>query len=197
MMIFDSQVSIKPHFYPFNWCVEYKDGTYLTEYDFKNNKWNDFYLIQTKPIKRFGLFNQGRKFYYENDGSFWLNGQFIQIEYHVDDEIYELTSSFDDKDCIQYKQSYMTPSGEGEQQVIVESTQFGYKTLIMKDDIQFHFQSLVCVPTFNGTPYFEVRLTSNKELNGKLVFKNKGKIVEEINTPLRKNYKWIGNWSIK
>lgn len=198
-MIFDNGIENKEHTYPLNWGAEYTDGTFDKEFD-ENGTHTDFYSIKNEKIKRFGLYNSQVKLFYQNDGSFYLNGQLIEIEYHVKDKIYHLTSNFENKDCITFKEAGMTPRGNGKQKSELQAICFGYKTLLtMNDDTQFYFKPIVVAP-FIGEDrrlFIETTITSNKNLKGKLVFKNKSKIVEVFDFPLKKNYNSVMNWTIK
>lgn len=198
-MIFDNRDSITEQVYPLNWGVDYNDGTFDREYD-EEGVHTDFYSIKRDNINRFGLYNSQVKLFYQNDGTFYLNGQLIEIEYHINDKVYNLTSNFEDKDCITFKQAGMTPKGQGRQRDVLQAICFGYKTLLtMNDDTQFYFKPIVAIP-FVGDDrraFIEVTITSNKDLKGKLVFKNKSKIVEVVDFPLRRNYNSVINWIIK
>lgn len=197
-MVFDNKDKIKEFKYPFNWGADYKDGTFDREFD-DNGKHTDFYSIRKDEIIRFGLYNESMKLFYQEDGSFYLNGQLIEIEYHIKDKVYNLTCNFDNKDCTTFKQDSMTPKGRGVQKSKLECIAFGYKTLITaKDDIQFYFKPLVILPFVgDNRAFIETTITSNKNLKGKLVFKNKSKIVDVFDFPLTKNYKSVINWTIK
>ncbi|OXS74293.1 hypothetical protein B1B04_09200 [Lysinibacillus sp. KCTC 33748] len=185
---------------PFNWNADYANGKNYAEYDLLTHKKNDFYLIQKNQVIRFGLFGQGMKLFFEMcDGSFNLNGRRIEIEY-IDEnsEVYHLTTNFEDKDLITYKEAYADYNNvQGIQKSNIKSINFGYKTTYKKDDTQFFFQSVVSLPLENESPFIELKLTSNKSMNGHLVFKSRGIEIERFYAPLEANRTGQINWTIK
>lgn len=183
---------------PFNWVADYFDGTYLSEYNFANHVKNDFYSINQNNTIRFGLFGQRMKFYFENiDGSFSLNGRRLDVAYEVDGKTYLLTNNTNKKDFITYKQAYTEfNKRSGLQRSNIESVNFGYKTLYKRDDTEFFFQPVVSLP-FNANAYIEVKLTSNKSLNGEIVFIYRGKEAERFHAPLEANVSGQINWTVK
>lgn len=199
-MLFSTANNLQAIDIPFNWNADYYDGTFYSEYDFKTHERNDFYLIDRNKVVRFGLFGMGMKFFFEMaDGSFNLKGRRIDIEYHTDDgKIYYLTNNRSPKDLITYKQAYtsLSPNNFGVQKSYIESINFGYKTKMAIEDINLFFQAVVCLP-FNSRPYIEVKMTSNKSLNGFIVFKSKGVEVERFRACLEENRAGQINWTIK
>ncbi len=198
-MLFSTANNLQAIKYPFNWNADYTDGTNYSEYDLKTHKSNDFYLIKKKMVVRFGLFGLGMKFFFEMiDGSFNLRGKRVDIEYHCDNgEILHLTHNFEYKDLITYKQAYTDLSkNQGVQRSHIHSINFGYKTKINKNDLELFFQPIVSLP-FNDSVYIETKLTSNKKLNGYLVFKVRGKESERFYAPLEPNKAGQVNWTVK
>lgn len=184
---------------PFNWNADYADGKNYAEYDLFTHKKNDFYLIQKNQVIRFGLFGQGMKFYFEmSDGSFNLNGRRIEISYEEENgEIYHLTTNFENKDLITYKEAYADYNNvQGVQQSNLKSINFGYKTVYKKDGVQLFFQPVVSLP-FNESAFIEVKITSNKSMDGHLVFKSRGVEVERFKAPLEANRAGQMDWIIK
>lgn len=184
---------------PFNWNADYADGKNYAEYDLLTHKKNDFYLIQKNQVIRFGLFGQGMKFYFEmSDGSFNLNGKRVEIEYEDENgEIYHLTTNFENKDLISYKEAYADYNNvQGVQRSNIKSINFGYKTVYKKNDVQLFFQPIVSLP-FNESAFIELKLTSNKDMNGSLIFKVRGIEVERFKAPLEVNRAGQINWVIK
>lgn len=184
---------------PFNWNADYADGKNYAEYDLLTHKKNDFYLIQKNQVIRFGLFGQGMKFYFEmSDGSFNLNGRRIEISYEEENgEIYHLTTNFENKDLITYKEAYADYNNvQGVQQSNLKSINFGYKTVYKKDGVQLFFQPVVSLP-FNESAFIEVKITSNKSMDGHLVFKSRGVEVERFKAPLEANRAGQMDWIIK
>lgn len=198
-MLFADSRNIQAISIPFNWNADYANGKNYAEYDLLTHKKNDFYLIQKNQVIRFGLFGQGMKLFFEmSDGSFNLNGKRVEIEYHSENgEIFHLTTNFTNKDLITYKEAYADYNNiQGTQQSSLKAINFGYKTTYRKDDIQLFFQPIVALP-FNESAFIEVKLTSNKDLNGYLVFKSRGLEVERFYAPLEANRAGQLNWTIK
>ncbi|WP_107924855.1 hypothetical protein [Lysinibacillus parviboronicapiens] len=199
-MLFANAGNNQAYGIPFNWNADYANGKNYAEYDLLTHKKNDFYLIQKNQVIRFGLFGQGMKLYFEmSDGSFNLNGRRIEIEY-IDEiaEVYHLTTNFADKDLITYKEAYADYNNvQGIQQSNLKSINFGYKTNYEKEGVQLFFQPIVSLPLDNESPFVEVKLTSNKSMNGHLVFKSRGIEVERFYAPLEANRAGQMNWTIK
>lgn len=198
-MIFADSRNIQAISLPFNWNADYADGKNYAEYDLLTHKKNDFYLIQKNQVIRFGLFGQGMKFFFEmSDGSFYLHGRRIEIEYINDDgKTFSLTTNFTNKDLITYKEAFTDYNNtQGVQKSNLKSINFGYKTIYQKDDVQLYFQPIVSLP-FSESAFIEVKLTSNKDLNGHLVFKSRGVEVERFYASLEANISGQMNWTIK
>lgn len=200
-MLFSDSRKINAHSLPFNWNADYADGTQYSEYNLETQKKNDFYLIQYNKVVKFGLFGMGSKLFFEmSDGSFNLNGKRVEIEYHTDGgEILHLTTNFQRKDLITYKEAYSDFSGrQGEHKSNLKSINFGYKTKYSnaKQDISLHLQFVVSLPT-SGRPYMEVRITPDRALNGHLVFKVRGIEVERYEAPMTSDRAGQINWDIK
>lgn len=194
-MKFGNTKDYKAVTYPFNWLAQYNDETFLSEFDKDNNK-NDFYSIEQHKLDKFGLVGQGMEFYYSEDGKLHLNGRPIEIFYKLDGIEYELTSNTE-RDCISYKQAYSMFTGRnGKGLSGIESIDFGYKTIVNFDDIQFYFSPIVALP-MKGKVFIEVKLTSNKSVNGELIFKSNGVEIERNVVPLEVNKKDIVHWIVK
>ncbi|MET4561041.1 hypothetical protein ABIA69_002186 [Lysinibacillus parviboronicapiens] len=198
-MLFSSSGNLQAIDIPFNWNADYVNGKNYAEYDLLTHKKNDFYLIQRNQVVRFGLFGQGMKFFFEmSDGSFNLRGRRIEIDYIDEDgKTYHLTTNFENKDLITYKEAFTDFSNvQGIQKSNLKSINFGYKTTYKKDDVRLFFQPVVSLP-FNESAFIEVKLTSNKPMNGHLVFKSRGIEVERFYAPLEANRAGQMNWTIK
>lgn len=184
---------------PFNWNADYANGKNYAEYDLLTHKKNDFYLIQQNQVIRFGLFGQGMKFFFEmTDGSFNINGRRVEIHYEDENgELYPLTTNFERKDLITYKEAYADYNNvQGVQRSNLKSINFGYKTVYKKDDAQLFFQPIVSLP-FSESAFMEIKVTSNKSMNGHLIFKSRGIEVERFEAPLEANRAGQINWVIK
>lgn len=197
-MIFDKKDNgYKTFEYPLNWGVDYENGTSITEFENHGIK-NDYYSINPLGISRFGLFNDYLKLYYQKDGSFMLQGQLIEIEYHYNNRIIPLTLNFEHKDCITYKEASTKYKANANTPIRLENISFGYKTTVMREDIQLFFKAIVTVPLrTNDKVFMQIRITSPVNMDGKLVFKNKDKVVESFDFPLNTNKANCINWTVK
>ena len=137
-------------------------------------------------------------FFEMSDGSFNLDGKRVEIEYHDENgEVYHLTTNFENKDLITYKEAYADYNNvQGVQRSNLKSINFGYKTTYKKNDVQLFFQPIVSLPT-NDSPFIEVKLTSNKDMDGQIIFKSRGVEVERFKAPLEANRAGQINWAIK
>jgi len=198
-MFFNQLILPKSIKLPFNWVADYFDGNFLSEYDLQTHKENKFYSINQANTIRFGLFGQNMKFFYEAiDGSFFLNGKRLEIMFHEKDgQIHNLTNNPNQKDIITYKEAHTDFSNkQGLQRTNTTSINFGYKTVYIKDDLILNFQPVVSLP-FTDSAFIEIKLTSNKSIDGELVFYCKGKEVERFQTPLVQSLSGQINWTIK
>lgn len=197
-MIFSTGQRYEAFKLPFNWVAEYFDGTYLSEYDFSSQKENSFYAINQDFTIRFGLVGQGAKIFFEKfSGVFNLNGHRLEVIYREGNKDYHLTNTNSKKDLITYKEavSDMDLAGGG-QRTAIQSINFGYKTNIFYDDLQFHFQPIVSLPSGKAAE-LQIKLTSNKELNGEIIFKRSGVEIEKFHAPLSEKESGHVNWTIK
>ncbi|MED4883923.1 hypothetical protein [Bacillus smithii] len=187
----------------FIWMAEYVDGSYLSEFDLITHKPNSFYSIDKNKLIRFGLLGQGMKFYFEvNGGIFKLNGQMIMFSY-VDKNGKEYFLTGQNKlynDIITYKDAYadgnMFINGNGLLKTTISQYNFGYKTKININNTLFNFQPIFCLP-YDKPAFIELKLVSNKDMNGKLRIYRSGTIVDEIEAPLKKGYAGFTKWVIR
>lgn len=185
---------------PYNWNADYRDGSSVTEYDEQGKK-RDFYEIDRSKVLRFGLFGANEKHYFEmTDGSFNINGKRIDMEYILPDgNVIGLSSNFEEKDIITYKEAYtdLNLKVQGVQKSNLKSINFGYKTRICKNidgtEIILFFQPVMSLG--NGEPCIELKITSSEDLDGYLVFKQRGREVGAFNIPLKKDR--AGQWMIR
>lgn len=197
-MLFSNMVQQQPFSLPLNWNADYVDGSNYSEYS-KDGEKNDFYLIKQNQVIRFGLFGSGIKMFFEmSDGSFNINGKRVEVEYHkTNGEILYLTTNFNKKDLITYKEAYTDYSNkQGVQKSNISSINFGYKTTYKHGDNDIFFQPIVSAPV-NNSMFLEVKMTSSEDLDGFLVFKTKGVEIERFPASLEKNKAGQINWTIK
>lgn len=198
-MIFSDSRQFKALNIPFNWNVDYIDNTNYSEYSFSTHKKNDFYSIDNSKAVRFGLFGQAEKMFFEViDGSFKIKGRRVDVEYHTKDgRTFGLTSNFEKKDFITFKEAYtdLTPE-EGLQKSNLKSINFGYKTLYKKDDVELFFKPIVSIP-INDSIFISLRIASNKDLDGFIVIKSRNTEIERFEMPLKEGKATQINWTVK
>lgn len=193
-MKFGNTKNYKATMYPFNWLAEYNDGTYLCEFD--NNEKSDFYSIEQYKLNKFGLIGHSNEFHYDEKGKLFLNNRPIEIFYKLNGVEYNLTSN-ENRDCITYKQAFSMFTGKnGDGFSGIESIHFGYKTIVEFQDIQFYFSPIVNLP-MQGKVSIDVKLTTNKPIDGELIFKSNGYFIEKNKVSLEVNKKNIIHWIVK
>lgn len=188
----------------FVWLAEYVDGTHLSEFDFSTKEENSFYDIQKEKLIRFGLVGHGLKLFNEASGIFNLSGQEIVAAYKYDGKEIPLMGSIRHKynDIIAYKDAESVTSirpipGTGGTMVNrINQFNFGYKTSLHIDGVNFNFRALCCVP-FNNSMYMNFRLVADQELDGTLVIYKNGLPVEEFTAPLSAQVGGELNWIVK
>lgn len=183
---------------PFNWCADYFNGEYLSEFNLGDYKPNSFYSINQNNVLRFGLFGQNMRFFFENsDGSFMLNNRRVDIGYEVDGKLYTLTNNMNKKDLITYKEASANFNQvSGVQRTNIQSFNFGYKTVYNKDNLNLNFQVVTSIPVGDSV-FIQVKLTSDKDLDGHLVFVTRNKEVERFHAPLKKHVSGEISWTVK
>lgn len=184
----------------FMWVADYVDGNYLLEFD-RYNKENSFYMIKKSQLLKFGLVGCGHKMYFNTmDGTFEISGRKIELQYvDENDNTYNLTGSGEFyNDILQYKEaeSNFNPMDRGNKvKTNIQQFNFGYKQKLNINGVNFNLK-VICKIPYNSPIYLEITLTSNKQLNGKLLIKRNNKIIDIINAPLKRNIKGMVNWDI-
>lgn len=191
---------ISPVNQDFIWMAEYMDGNHLSEFDLVTKIENNFYDIERDKLLRFGLIGHGIKLYYEvYGGIFKVAGQMIEVLYKVGDKEYYLTGQQAMYcDIISYKNAEATInllSGGGEMNSQITQFNFGYKTNLNIDGINFNFKAICMIPYMQNA-YMNLWLVADRELDGQVVIKRNGKIVQEIEAPLHNNVGGEVNWLI-
>ncbi|MNW28312.1 hypothetical protein D3C74_51350 [compost metagenome] len=185
------------------WVAEYYDGTNMLEYDPEQKKNNDFYDIDKSKIIAFGLIGDGDQLFFNvANGVFSINGSSFQIAYKTDDEEYPLTGrTFLYNDLIQYKDASTTANVKyldhsGSLPSRIEQYNFGYKKQMDLVNANISFQCVCSLP-LNQPAYFQIKISSNKDLDGKLIIRRDGMIVDEINAPLLGNMSGNIHWELR
>jgi hypothetical protein len=188
----------------FIWVADYMDGTYFAEYDFETKETDPyrFYRIDKNKLIRFGLIGHGSKMFFEvANGIFNVNGHQFRISYIVNGKEYNLNGrALIYNDIITYKDavSEAIPMLKGEGAFVDRVVQynFGYKKKLVLDGIEFNFQAIMSIP-FRSSAFMSIKITSNKDLDGKLVIRRGGLIVDEFHAPLKAGRSGIINWTMR
>lgn len=187
--MFSENIKHSPVNQDFVWVAEYANGSHYSEFDFLTKKENNFYNIKRDELIRFGLIGCGFKLYYESIGGvFKLNGQMIEVIYEVDGKEYNLTGSQNFyNDIIAYKdaESVLTLNSTEAKNHITQYN-FGYKINLDFDQVNFSFRALCKIP-YNNQMHLNFRLVADEDLNGFLIIKKNGFVVDKFEAPLQKN----------
>lgn len=181
------------------WVSEYLDGNIQTE--FEGNKHNKFTDIEKQELLNFGMVGLGNRVYYEvGTGKFKINGSEIEIVYRTDDWQYNLTNQMVlYNDVIQYKDCFATLNAmqdTGSSASNIASYNFGYKVKFDSNNKEFNFKAVVKLP-LNQQPHINLRLVCNEDMNGVLLIKQDGIVINQFKAPLRKGFGGEINWMIK
>ncbi|RRJ66409.1 hypothetical protein EHV15_28415 [Paenibacillus oralis] len=186
----------------FIWVAEYYDNTYLSEFDLNTKKPNNFYDIDKEKIIKFGLIGEGSQIFFDvANGIFNINGNRIMVSYVTDVQEYPLTGrTFLYNDIITYKNAiaeadFFSSGLKTSNQQITEYS-LGYKKKMELEGVHINFFNILHLP-YRQCPYFEIKISSNQDLDGKLIIRVNGLTVNAINAPLVKNQMGVINWEIK
>lgn len=178
------------------WCVEYADGTFVTEFDLETQKPNNLNTIRVTDVIRFGLVGIDAPLYFEVfGGNFNIAGRGISLMYNVDGKNYPLIGKPQMyNNFIAFKRGvsdlalggarrdneivlWGDPSGEVTEYV------FGYIARVDNGDVKFNLKAIVTVP-FRKPIYMTFTVGADKELNGHLVIYRNNEPFESIEAPL-------------
>ncbi|OME53965.1 hypothetical protein BSK59_15400 [Paenibacillus odorifer] len=186
----------------FIWVAEYADGTHLSEFDFATHKSNSFYHISREKIIKFGLLGENSQIYFDvGNGVFTINGHRIVLSYESSDGVeYPITGrTIIYNDIITYKDTVADISpfaiGSGAFSESINQFNVGYKKQMEFDDVNIGFQCVVGIP-LNAPVYLQFKITSDSDLNGKLIIRRNGQIVDIIDAPLLGGHALQGNWNV-
>lgn len=204
MFIFGNREMVKsPTDQNFIWVAEYTDGTYLAEYDLLTHKSNSFYDIDRTKIIKFGLLGDGSQVYFDvGNGVFTINNHRIMISYETNGKDYPLTGrALVYNDIITFKDAvsdanalFGRKKGLFTNKIIRYNV--GYKKKMEIDDVNISFQCIAGIP-LDDAAFFHIKITSDKDLNGHLVIRRNGKIVDLLQAPLKAGYSGQAYWTIK
>ena len=182
------------------WLAEYWDGTYLAEYDFQTRVANDFKMIQKDKLIKFGLVGSGVQAYFDvANGVFTINGNRIQVSYVANDMEYPLTGrTILYNDIIQYKDAVADANilsrdkSFGYMPHTITNHMIGYKKNMDLNGINIHFQNILHLP-LDAQAFMQIRITSDKDMEGSLIIRFNGLISAEIDAPLKANLSGVIN----
>lgn len=188
----------------FIWVADYADGSHYSEYDFQTLKSNSFYSIERNKVIRFGLIGSSSQVYFDvGNGVFTINNHRFTFSYAAEDNEYPLTGrALIYNDLITYKDAVSDASVflKNRKQGIFGNTitQFnvGYKKKMDLSDTTINFQCVLSAP-LNDSSFFQLKISSTKDLIGKLIIRRNGNIVDQIYAPLKENAAGQINWTLK
>jgi hypothetical protein len=188
----------------FVWLAEYYDSTYLSEFNFDDRKEHNFYTIDRNKLIRFGLVGMGSQIYFDvANGVFNINKNRIQLSYMADEIEYPLTGrTFLYNDIIQYKDAIgdgklLSKTATGRIKGHIESHNVGYKKKMELAGVNIHLRVILHIPQRkNEGLYLEVKISADKDLDGKLVFRVNGLVANEVHAPLIEKRAGIINWHL-
>ena len=182
----------------FIWVASYADGTFLPEFSYDSLTENSFYSIDKQKLIRFGLVGYGMNMYYEVFGGvFKIAGQMIEIFYKTNEKQYFLTGQqLMYNDIIQYKCAETSLSSNGQSSgSFINQYNFGYKQNIQIDDINFNYKAICSIP-YRKPVFLNIRLVSDKELNGQICIRKNGLKLYEYDAPMEANVAYELNWEV-
>lgn len=190
-------------FQNFIWVADYWDSTSLLEYDTRNNKHNEFASIEKNKLLAFGYIGEGTQIYFDvANGIFNVNGYRFMISYKTEEEEYPLTGrTFLYNDIIQYKNAssdanLLLREEYGRFDSQIEQYNIGYKKEMLLEGVNINFQCICSIPLRNTT-FFQIKITSNKDLDGKIIIRCNGIVSEEIHAPLKANMSGNIHWELR
>ncbi|MCM3289897.1 hypothetical protein M3661_07110 [Paenibacillus sp. MER 180] len=204
-MIFDNPaIKRSPVAQSFIWVAEYYDNTHLSEYNFDNKRANSFYHINKNKLIRFGLIGEGSQIYFDvGNGVFTLNEHRLSLSYVTSNQEYPLTGrTFLYNDIITYKNAvsdaklFYAGSHDGRFSSTITQFNVGYKKKMQLHNANIDYQCILSIP-YEEAAFFQIKITSDIDLDGKLVIRRNGRVADEIAAPLKAKHAGMMNWTIK
>lgn len=125
------------------------------------------------------------------------------ISYATESNEYQLTGrTFLYNDIITYKKAVAEADFFPNGLRIVSSSQkvtdyhVGYKKKMDLEGVNINFYNILHLP-FMQIPYFEIKISADKDLDGKLIIRVNGLTVDTIHAPLIKDKAGLINWELK
>lgn len=184
----------------FIWVAEHEGNT-LTEYDFSTKVENAIQSIDRESLMRFGLIGRGQRYYYEVfGGTFKIAGRMYDFSFNSNSKEVPLTGrQHHFNDFITYKNAEMYINPQTLETVVdptITDYVFGYKTNLDSEDLKMQFK-VQCVISYDNPMHFNIRMVPSKKLNGQLIIKQNGKVIDSIPTQIKKNTASELNWIIQ
>lgn len=203
MILGNRQYTRSPVPQKYIWIADYYDDTNLSEYDLQTKRPNDFYSIDREKLISFGIIGQGSQLYYNvANGVFHINQDRFAISYIVDDEELPLTGrTFLYNDIIQFKNgsseaNLNTREQEGKFKNSIDYFNFGYKKTMDLNEVNINYQCIFSLPD-KEVPYLQIKVTSDQNLDGQLIIRKNGIIIDRIVAPLKANHSGLINWELR
>lgn len=203
MILGNKQYNRSPVPQAYIWVANYDDNTALTEYDLQTKKSNDFYSINKNKLINFGIIGQGSQLYYNvANGVFHINQDRFSVSYISNDDEFPLTGrALLYNDIIQFKNgsseaNLNTRAKEGKFKNSIDCFNFGYKKAMNLNDVNINYQCIFSLPT-DDIAYLQIKVTSDQDLNGQLVIRKNGLVIDQIVAPLKANHAGLINWELR
>lgn len=178
---------------PFMWYAEYKDGTFLEEFE-SETKENNFKDINKDLLVAFGLCGRKVKLTcYPYNGEFAIVDK--KVEFYIKDEdnnLIKLTGCSEEiyNDVISFKSFYREFSsctGLAIGKPVIDGYFFGYKHFtVVPDKGDMNFKIIYAV-NMGTTMKFGISLAPKFDLKGKLYIKINGEITDTIDIDIKKD----------
>lgn len=187
----------------FIWVADYYDGTSFLEYDIKLKKKNNYNEIDREKLVYFGLIGEGSQIYIDiANGTFHINGHHLKVSYQANGIEYPLTGrTFVYSNIEQYKDAssdanILSRKTQGTFDSQIDQYNIGYSKQMFLLDANINFKCILSIP-YNQKPFLQIEILSDKDMDGKLIFRTNGLITDEYHAPLVSNMSNNINWEIR
>ncbi|WP_343216136.1 hypothetical protein [Clostridium mobile] len=178
---------------------EYLDGTFLFEFNPEKKTYSRTDEVIKDKLIRFGVVGHGVRTYFNAlTGVFTFDQNKIEILYRTKDRDYILMGQ-DVKynDIIYFKNAYSQMNYSGKSSTNFCGYNFGYKNQILYNDgTMLYFKPILNIPV-DQPANFQIRLVSNKDMDGQIIIKVNDFKEYKLNAPLDKNVGGELTWFIR
>ncbi|MNW57651.1 hypothetical protein D3C74_354730 [compost metagenome] len=144
----------------------------------------------------------GSQIYFDiANGIFNINQDRIMVSYKTIDTEYPLTGrAILYNNIIQYKNAeagahlLTKTKSQGYMHNNITKHVIGYKKQMELVGVAIHFQNTMHVNPKDHSAFMQIKISSSKDLSGKLIIRVNGLIANEIEAPLKANMAGIINW---